>query len=204
MRIETERLVLRNYTKNDLKDYWEYVSQPNVGPRCGWQPYTEIEKAAQRLEYETMLPFQFAIELKDSHKVVGSIELMKVKSEKLEQLHCKADEVKEIGCLLSENFWGQGIMTEAMKAVVKYGFDRLGLKVVIAGYFEPNTGSEKLQLKCGLKPYRRISDNDVWYETGKPVDTIYCKITREEYLSNDLYKNVKIKVVEKEKKNDKN
>ena len=118
MRIETERLILRNYTEADIQDYWEYVSQPNVGPRCGWQPYTDMKKAVDRLRYETRKPFQFAIELKDSHKVVGSIELDKTK-------RC-TEETKEIGCLLSENFWGKGIMTEAMKAVIKYGFDYMG------------------------------------------------------------------------------
>ena len=43
MSIETERLILRNYRIEDLNDYWEYITQPNVGPRCGWQPYTDIK-----------------------------------------------------------------------------------------------------------------------------------------------------------------
>ena len=43
--IETERLILRTYKMEDLNDYYEYVSQKNVGPRCGWPPYTDITKA---------------------------------------------------------------------------------------------------------------------------------------------------------------
>lgn len=74
--IETERLILRNYRLDDLEDYWEYVQMPNVGPRCGWPTYTDKEKAKERLKFETTRPLQFAIELKDTHKVVGSIELM--------------------------------------------------------------------------------------------------------------------------------
>ena len=194
MRIETERLILRNYKESDLQDYWEYVSQANVGPRCGWPAYTEKEKAAERLKYETTKPFQFAIELKDSHKVIGSIELMETRDTMLEKLQCKPEETREIGCLLNENFWGKGIMTEAMKAIVKYGFDNMGLKVITAGYYEPNAGSGKVQMKCGMRPYQRLKDKIVWYETGKPVDAIDCKITREEYEQIEEYKSLEIKV----------
>ncbi len=192
MRIETERLILRNYTEADIQDYWEYVSQPNVGPRCGWPVYTEMEKAMERLKYETTKPFQFAIELKDNHKVIGAIELAQTK-------RCTTEQEREIGCLLNENYWGKGIMTEAMKAIIKFGFDKMGLKVIIAGHTEPNIGSGKVQLKCGLKPYKRIKDDGVWYET-KIVDTIYNKITREEYEQIEEYKSLKIKFEDNSKK----
>lgn len=164
MKIETERLILRNYTEADLQDYWEYVTQPNVGPRCGWPAYTEKEKALQRLKLETTKLFQFAIELKDSHKVIGSIELA--------QTNRCADDEREIGCILNENFWGKGIMTEAMKAIIKFGFDHLGFKAVIAGFYEPNIASGKVQFKCGLKPYKVVENDGIWYQTGKPVNTI--------------------------------
>lgn len=187
--IETERLFLRNYTLNDLEDYWEYVQMPNVGPRCGWPAYTDKEKAKERLKIESSKPLQYAIELKDTHKVVGSIELMEPDE------NTKTDgKTNEIGCLLHEGYWGKGIMTEAMQAIVKYGMDELGLDGIVASYYTPNVASGKIQLKAGLKPYKIIKDMIVWYETGKPCDGVVCKITRQEYLDNPTYKNLQIKV----------
>ena len=75
--------------------------------------------------------FQFAIALKDVNKVICSIEIME---------QCDVSGVrdaKEIGCLLSENYRGKGIMTEAVMAVVKYCMECLKASSAIAGYFEP-------------------------------------------------------------------
>ena len=69
MKLETKRLLLRNYKDTDLEDYWEFVSQANVGPRCGWGVYTDKQKAAERLKYEISKPLQFAIVLKEKNKV---------------------------------------------------------------------------------------------------------------------------------------
>lgn len=187
--IETERLILRNYRIEDLEDYWEYVQMPNVGPRCGWSAYTDKEKAKERLKIESTKPLQYAIELKDTHKVVGSIELMEPDE------NTKTSGItKEIGCLLHEGYWGKGIMTEAMKAIVKYGMDELNLDEIVAGYYEPNIASGKIQLKAGLKPYKRVEDMIVWYETNKPCAGIVCKITKQEYKNNPMYQNLQIKI----------
>ena len=195
-RIETERLILRNYLESDFEDYWEYASQPNVGPRCGWTPHTQKDTALKRLIYETKRPFQFAIELKENHKVVGSIELDQTRETMLKELHCKAEETREIGCLLNEKFWGKGIMTEAMKAIIKYGFDYMGLKIITASFFEANIASGKVQMKCGMKPFCRNKNSVVWYETGELVDAIDCKITKEENDQIGEYKNLKIKIID--------
>ena len=45
MVVETKRLVLRNFEETDIKDFYEMVSQEDVGPRCGWEPYTSEEYA---------------------------------------------------------------------------------------------------------------------------------------------------------------
>ena len=191
MFIETKNLILRNYTMNDLEDYWEYVSQPNVGPRCGWEPYTSKEAAKERLEYECGRPLQFAIELKSTGKVIGSIEVMEPKRD------CTTtDNAKELGCLLNENYWGKGVMTEALTSIVKYCFDDLRVEEVVAGYFEPNVGSGRVQEKAGLVPFGRIENYITWYLTGELCDCILNRIGREEYLKNPLYRNLEINVRE--------
>jgi len=195
MNIETERLILRNYTMDDLTDYWEYVTQPNVGPRCGWQPYTDKEEARKRLLYECGKPLQFAIELKETGKVIGSIEIMDVKREERD-----SKEVREIGCLLHESYWGNGIMTEALQAIITYCFTHLKLSTVCAGYYEPNGGSGKVQEKCGMTKYDKVKNYITWYLTGEPCDLIMTKIEKEEFEKNPIYKNLKICVNEERRR----
>ena len=195
--IETERLILRNYKIEDLNDYYEYVSQKNVGPRCGWPPYTDIEKAKERLEVEVKKPLQFAIVLKAENKVIGSIELMEPDENTKNQ-----NNSKEIGCLLNENYWSGGLMTEALKVIVKYGIEHIGLDEIVAGYFEPNVGSGKALLKAGLKPFKRIENYTKWYETNEDCDAIITKITKQEYDLNPIYRNWNITFLEEEESNE--
>ena len=193
MVIETNRLILRNYRIDDLEDYYEYVSQKNVGPRCGWPPYTDINKAKERLEIEIPKPLQFAIVLKSNNKVIGSIELMEPDENTKDK-----NSSKEIGCLLNENYWSGGLMTEAIKVIVKYGMENLNLNEIVAGYFEPNIGSGKALSKSGLQPFKRIENYTKWYETGEDCDAIITKITKEEYKLNPIYQGWSVSFLEEE------
>ncbi len=191
MKIKTERLILRNYKMSDIEDYWEYVSQPNVGPRCGWPVYTDKQEAVKRLQLETTKPLQFCIEYQK--KVIGSIEVFNVEEK-------DGKKICELGILLNENFWGKGIMTEAMKAIVKLCFDHLGIDVVTAGFFEPNIGSWRVQEKCGFKQYKTTPNFTKWYLTGEDCACIGTKIEKEDYLKIGFYKDFKMEIVDKEKK----
>ena len=197
--IETQRLILRNYTMEDLADYWEYVSSPNVGPRCGWQPHTSIQQSRERLEYEIKRPLQFAIQLKESGKVIGSIEIMNPDK------NTETDGfTKELGAILHEGYWNGGIMTETIFAIIKYCMEYLHTDNVVAGFFEPNIGSGKMQQKAGMEIVGRVKDYTTWYETGNPCDLILTKITKESYLNNAKYKEVNIKVTENKIQGEKN
>lgn len=172
-RIETERLILRNYKISDLDDYYQYVSNPKVGPMAGWNPYTSIDKAKERLEIEMSKPLQFAIELKENHKVIGSIEIMDTKKERM---GIEIDpNSKEIGAILSEEYWGKGIMPEALKAIMEYCFNVLNVDVVYAGHVEANKQSARLQEKCGLEVIGRRQNYRTWID-GEQTDLIIrCK-----------------------------
>lgn len=199
MEIKTQRLILRNYRMADIEDYWDYVQMKNVGPRCGWEPYTDKQKAIERLLLETKKPLQFAIVEAKENKVVGSVELMTRDG--------MAEDIKEIGCLLSEKYWNKGIMTEAMQAIIKFGFEYLGLKEIYAGYFAPNTASGKVQQKAGMQMCEVKKDFRNWYETNTPCDLIMNKITKQMYLNNPIYENLNICInneTKKEQQNERN
>ena len=193
MIIETERLILRRYKASDLKDYWEYVSHSDVGPNCGWEPYKTIDKAKERLDYEISNQWQYALELKESGKVIGSIEIMKPD----ENSEAKGV-AKEIGYISNPKYWGKGYMTEALRAMIKFCMDKLNTDEVISGYYQPNIGSGRVQQKAEMKNYKSVQDMIVWYKTGKPCAGIYSKITKEAYLASPLYQKLKIKIYEEE------
>ena len=143
MELITERLILRNYRESDFDAYWQYVSSDKVGPMCGWPSYTDKQKAKERLNIEIAKEHQFAIYHKEAKKVIGSIEVMDCKIERFPELAGK--NVKEIGFMLSEEFWGQGIMPEALNAVIKFVFENLKLNEIVICHAEANIQSGKVQ-----------------------------------------------------------
>ena len=63
---------------------------------------------------------------------------------------------REIGYVLSKDYWGKGLMPEAVKAVIDYLFNVINLDFLTCGYYEFNSQSKKVQEKCGFKPYRKL------------------------------------------------
>jgi RimJ/RimL family protein N-acetyltransferase len=179
MQLETERLILRNFVVSDLEDYWEYAQMQSVGPRAGWKAYTDKEKAKERLLIEASKPNQFAIVLKSENKVIGSVELMDCKQDRYSNLNIE-EEAKEIGAVLSEKYWGQGYMPEAVKEIMRYAFVDLSVPVIYCGHAKANTNSARLQDKCGFKIIGELPNYREWVD-GSITSLIERKMTSEEY-----------------------
>ncbi len=97
----------------------------------------------------------FAICLKENNKVIGSLGIEEYGMEDTlsEFFNYKG---REIGYVLSKNYWGQGLMTEALKAVIDYLFNEKNLDFIVCGYYSFNVQSKNVQKKCGFKPYRKL------------------------------------------------
>ena len=178
--LETERLILRNFKESDLDDYFEYVSMENVGPRAGWPPYTDINKARERLILESKKPNQFALVLKSENKVIGSVELMDCKRDRYSNLKIE-DGAKEVGGVLSEKYWGGGYMPEALNEVIRFAFEDLKVPVIYCGHAKANINSSRLQDKCGFKIIGELPDCETWVD-GSITSFIERRITRGEYF----------------------
>lgn len=73
--LKTERLALKQFTLGDAADLYAYAKNPGVGPRAGWKPHENIEES-EKIIRELFLPSEtWAIRLKGSSKVIGSISL---------------------------------------------------------------------------------------------------------------------------------
>lgn len=69
---ETERLLLRRYTKSDLQDLYEYLSNPRV---VKYEPYRpmSMEEAESNLDWRISTDEMIAVELKSNHKMIGNV-----------------------------------------------------------------------------------------------------------------------------------
>ena len=159
--IETERLYLRNFLESDIDDYFELVSKEDVLPRVGAKPYKTKEEAKKRLEKETAKPLMFAIVLKENGKVVGNIAFNEPKLERFEGIDITS-KTKELGCLLSSDFWGQGIMPEATNGLLDWGFSNDVIDRIVISVKEANSQSVRVIEKVGFKKHSKVDNYGVW------------------------------------------
>ena len=156
--IETERLILRPFKQSDLHDFNEYASVPGVGEMAGWKHHETIEKTQEILDMFIKEDKTFAIVFKKNNKVIGSLGVEKYGLEdKLTEFNGYYG--REIGYVLSKDYWGKGIMPEAVEAVISYLFNDLNLDFLTCGYYDFNNQSKRVQEKCGFKPYRKLVMN---------------------------------------------
>lgn len=153
--LETQRLILREFKEEDLTDFYEYASVDGVGEMAGWSHHENIETTKEILNSFIKDNKVFAIVYKENNKVIGSLGVEKYFMED------KLDEFKDlygrsIGYVLSKDYWGKGLMPEAVKCVINYLFDECNLDFIICGYYLFNNQSKRVQEKCGFKPYRSL------------------------------------------------
>lgn len=155
IKIETERLILREWELTDLDDFYEYASNPDVGPNAGWPPHPNKEESLYRLNKFIAEKKTFAIVYKENNKTIGSlgVEFYALEDKLSEFFNYNG---RSIGYVLSKDYWGKGLMTEALKAVVDYLFNKLDYDFLLCGRFDFNVRSGRVQEKCGFKPYRRM------------------------------------------------
>jgi len=146
-KLDTARLVLRPFVKKDaLAMYRNWASDPEVTKFLSWSTYKSVEDAHTILniwipQYADNTFYQWAIALKEIGEVIGSISVVNFDD--------RVDMV-EIGFCIGKAFWGQGIMTEAFRAVIDYLFGEVGVQRIEAGHDPNNPASGAVQRKCGL------------------------------------------------------
>lgn len=152
--IKTERLVLRAFADKDLEDFFEYARVDGVGEMAGWPHHETIEDSKVVLDMFLKEKKTFAIEYKG--KVIGSVGIENYNEELLPEFADKQG--REIGFVLSKDYWGQGFMPEAVKGVLDYLLNELKLDFIICCHSATNIQSKRVQEKCGFKPYKTVDN----------------------------------------------
>ncbi len=206
-KIETTRLILRQFRMEDAEDmFHNWASDPEVTRFLTWPPHENIGVTREVLkywisQYEDGCHFSWAIEWRETGSVIGSIAAVRVDEDR---------QSAEIGYCLSRAFWGRGIMAEALKAVMDYLFDTVGLNRVAACHDPNNPHSGRVMQKAGMRwegVLRGAGKNNqgicdvVWYAllrgdrtpAGRPAAVpVSIRFAREEELErvNELRKEV--------------
>lgn len=154
MEIETERLILRPWLESDAEELYKYAQDPQVGPIAGWPPHQSVEESLDIIRTVFSVPETYAIVSKETSLPIGCIGLKMGDATDMTE---RADEC-ELGYWVGVPYWGQGLATEAAKAMIRHAFENCGMTKVWCGYYDGNNRSKRVQEKCGFI-YQRTSDN---------------------------------------------
>lgn len=153
--IETKRLILRSFRQTDLDDFYEYASVEGVGEMAGWKHHESIDESRKIMKSFIDNDNVFAICLKGKNKVIGTVGIEKYELEDA-LTEFKDYYGRKLGYVLSKDFWGEGLMPEALNAVIAYLFNELDYDFLLCGYYNFNERSKRVQIRCGFKPYRSL------------------------------------------------
>ncbi len=150
LRIETPRLILRCWQQKDLHNLLEYSRIPEVGQMAGWPALQTLEEAQEVLDSFIQEPYTFALEHKDPGKVIGSLCVDWLDPDP-ELPNAK---VLIFGYDLHKDFWGRGLMPEAVQAAIPYCFEALGADYIRIGAYVWNHQSQRVAEKCGFRYWK--------------------------------------------------
>lgn len=174
--LETDRLILRPFKTDDLNDFYEYAKIDGVGEAAGWTHHKDINESKEILTLFIKEHRTFAITDKQSGKVIGSVGIER--SGMIYERDFGGKNINEVGYVLSKDYWGKGLMTEAVKRVICYLFDELKCDCVTVGHFVRNDRSRRVIEKCNFKFY---SDGHYTAHWGEVFDEKCYVLTRERF-----------------------
>ena len=143
MILQTKRLILRPWSENDAEELYKYASDPEVGPPAGWPPHTSVENSREIIRTVLSAPETYAVCLKENGKPIGSVGLHRNDL-------AERDDEYELGYWIGKPFWGQGLIPEASRELLRYAFEDLGMNRIWCGYYDGNEKSHRVQEKLGF------------------------------------------------------
>ena len=150
--LRTPRLMLRPWREDDLEDFYAYARMDGVGQMAGWTPHRDLDESRGILAMFIEGKRTFALEY--DGRAVGSLGIEAYPEKTYPDLAERRG--REIGYVLSKDYWGHGLMPEAVGAVTRWLFDDQKLDFILVGHFEWNRQSRRVIEKCGFRYVRTI------------------------------------------------
>ena len=155
--LETERLILRQFTLDDAEAmYRNWANDPEVTRFMTWPPYENAEGTRKKLqqwveEYKDPSNYTWAIVPKDLGEPIGSISVVAVVEER---------DIVSIGYCIGRKWWHQGLTSEAFAAVISFMFEEVGVNRLAAKHDVNNPHSGMVMKKCGMKYEGTLRSSD--------------------------------------------
>lgn len=146
--LETANLILRRFRREDAESFYERLGgSEKVTKYMLWQPHKSICESQESIEkilsrYEGENGYTWAIALREDDSIIGRIDLLRFD---------EAGSSCSFAYMLGDEFWGHGFGTEALKAVLKYAFEKMEMKIIIADHMSENVASGKVMQKVGMQ-----------------------------------------------------
>ncbi len=171
--LKTERLVLRKMEKGDYKDMFEYASIESLTKYLTWEPHPDKTYTLRYLSYVQSKYragefYDWAVTY--NGKMIGTCGFTTLSDE-----HRKG----EIGYVIAPDYQNMGIATEAVKKVLEFGFNTLGLHRIEAHYMEGNSASRHVMEKAGMHYEGTLRES--MFVKGRYVSVGICSILRSEF-----------------------
>ena len=178
MIIETERLLLRELLPTDAEAMFELDSNPEVHTYLGNQPITTIEQACEVIaniqqQYRENGIGRWATIEKSTGNFMGWSGLKFIREYENNHIH-----FYDVGYRLMPKYWGKGYATEAAKAAIRHGFEKMELTEIIGSAKVDNVRSRRALEKCGLT----FVEQFYW----KDIKCDWLKITKADWQKQNL------------------
>lgn len=172
--LETKRLKLRPLTSEDFIAVHSWASNPKNTRYMAWGPNTE-ELTTNFLDSATAGK-DFAVVLKDSNVVIGSCGIYPNDTQ----------DTAELGWILHMNYWKNGYGTEMAGELLRYGFENLNLRRIVAPCAAINYGSYRIMERNGMRR-EALHKNAFWARIDKEwIDEAIYAILHEEWNIKEL------------------
>lgn len=173
--LTTPRLRLRRLTMRDAQDIYRYSRDPEVARHVLWDAHRSIGDSRAYLRfmlrrYRFHEPASWGIEYLPTGRVIGTIGFMWIQDDNASA---------EVGYSLAREYWNQGLMTEALAAVIRYGFDGMDLNRIEAQHETSNPASGAVMRKCHMQ--REGTLRARLFNKGHYVDVDLYAILRRDY-----------------------
>lgn len=177
--LQTERLLLRRMGAGDAEDLFSYASDPEVTRYVVWETHCSLADSLAFLQYteeqyRKKEVSSWGMVLRESGRLIGTVGFVNWLPP-----HARA----EIGFVLGRRWWGRGLMSEAVRAVLRFGFERMRLNRIQARCYLANTASARVMEKVGMT-FEGIVREQL-YEKGAFRDLKLYSILRREFISDN-------------------
>ena len=175
-RLTTGRLVLRAWRETDAASLYKYAKDPAIGSAAGWPPHVSEEDSLNVIRTVFSAPETYAVVLKSTGEPVGSAGMLFGEASHVAGI--RADEA-EIGYWIGRPYWGQGLIPEAVRCLLRRCFEELGMTAVWGCYYDGNTKSRRVMDKCGFR-FHHTEEADV-SSPGDARTEHFMRLTKEEW-----------------------